>query len=394
MKRFHNIKGFLAGFLACAVLTATFAYADDLYQTITVQTGSAKIFIDGEQVDMESMLYDNRTYVPLRHFAGLLGKAVRYDSNVNEIHIDDKEAVQMMSKEVAFLVNGQPVRLNYFTQMINWYKLNSGIRELSGSQKNQFKEFVKNEVVKICVTQQFCEDLRITLSASDKTMIEDKINVFASNYGGLDKFTAELEKNGISYDVYYSLQEYYALRSKLMDVMTDLVSEDTIREYYDAHKDAYLVEKVKAKHILLKTTDEAGYPLPDSAKAKLKEKMNDILAEIKSGAKTFDEQMFKYSEDPGLKTNPDGYLFARGEFAKVFEDTAFSLKPGEMSPVFESELGYHIVYVVDKMTVYQPFESVKNDIYNIIRNDRYNAVMDEKAAQADIILNVSVYNGI
>lgn len=380
--------------MACAVLLATFAYADDLYQQITVQIGNMKIWLGGEQVDLEHMVYNGRTYVPLRAFAEMLDKAVQFDGSTNEIHIEDKAAIQMMSKEIAFLVNGQPVRVDYFTQMMNWYKLNSGIRELPASQKEDFKEFVKREIITICVTQQFCDSLRIRLNNKDLRLIEEKINVFASNYGGLEAFKQVLARDGITYEFYYSLQEYYALRSKLLDIMTDLVSEDVIFDYYEQHKELFMEEKVKVKHILLKTTDDLGYPLPDSMKVELKQKMNDILYEIKSGAKTFDEAMFEYSPDPGLKANPEGYVIGRGEFVKAFEDVAFSLNPGEISDVFETEIGYHILTVIDKVKVYRPFESVRTEIYNTIRNDRYNAVIEPKVAAADIILNVNVYNTI
>ena len=299
-----------------------------------------------------------------------------------------------MSKEVAFLVNGQPVRVNYFTQMINWYKLNSGITELVGSEKEAFKEFVKDEVIGIYVTQQYCDDLRITLSAADRQMIEEKINVFAQNYGGLEAFQSVLESAGITYDVYYSLQEYYALRSKLLDVMTDQVSEDTLRWYYEDHIEDYQTEQVLVKHILLRTTDDNDYPLSDSIKQEKKRDMELILDEIQSGEKTFDEAMNEYSEDPGLATNPDGYWVAPGAFTKAFENVAFSLQPGEMSDIFESEDGYHILMVLDKKIVDTPFENVKDNIYNTIRNDRYFIVMNPKIESADIILNTNVYNSI
>ena len=64
--------------------------------------------------------------------------------------------------------------------------------------------------------------------------------------------------------------------------------------------------------------------------------------------------MFNLLRGPGLKAYPNGYSFARGEMLKAFEDKAFSMNAGEMSNVFESEQGYHIILVTDRSVVYEP----------------------------------------
>lgn len=47
---------------------------------------------------------------------------------------------------------------------------------------------------------------------------------------------------------------------------------------------------------------------------------------------------------------------------KAFEDKAFSMNAGEMSNVFESEQGYHIILVTDRSVIYEPLENVKESI--------------------------------
>ena len=56
-----------------------------------------------------------------------------------------------------------------------------------------------------------------------------------------------------------------------------------------------------------------------------------------------------YSEDPGSATK-GGELgfFARGKMVAEFEAAAFALKPGEVSPVIETQYGFHIIQLIER----------------------------------------------
>jgi len=387
-----HIKGFIAGFLCCILLGTTLTFADDLLETISVHLNSMNIFVNGEAIEVESILYNDRTYVPLRAYSQFLGKVVSYDDYTREIRVDDRDSVNMISKDIAFLINGQPIRTDYFTQMMTWYKINSGIKELPESQKEDFKLFVQREIAGMIITEQFAADLGIHLNADDQKKIDEKIAIFANNYGGLDAFKDELKQEGILFEHYRTLQENYAIRSKLLDVITDSISEDTLYEYYSQNKELYRVDKVHAKHILFLTVDENEFPYPESVKENIRFEASNVLRFILTDRIDFDTAMNTYSKDPGLKTNPDGYLFERGDMIRVFEDIAFALEPGQIHPeLVESEIGYHIIKTIDKITVYTPFESVRDNIYNAMRNDVYYEIITPLVQEAEIIINANVY---
>jgi peptidyl-prolyl cis-trans isomerase SurA len=83
-------------------------------------------------------------------------------------------------------------------------------------------------------------------------------------------------------------------------------------------------------------------------KAFYKQKAEDLLKRVKNG-EDFGTLARLYSQDPG--SAPEGGdlgFFDRTLMAKEFSAMAFKLKAGEVSPVFESEFGFHFLQVIER----------------------------------------------
>ena len=72
-----------------------------------------------------------------------------------------------------------------------------------------------------------------------------------------------------------------------------------------------------------------------------------MQAELSSGG-DFDAYAMRFSDDKGA---PDGKLgcFGRGEMVEAFEEAAFDMQVGQISPVVKTPFGFHIIKVYDRV---------------------------------------------
>jgi peptidyl-prolyl cis-trans isomerase D len=171
------------------------------------------------------------------------------------------------------------------------------------------------------------------------------------------------------------------------------IPEPQLRAAYNARRAEFQTpERVQVRHILLKTTDKSPAEVE-----KIRAKAEDILKQLKNGA-NFAELAKKYSEDPGsAQKGGDLGWVVRGQTVKNFENTAFSLKPKELSGVITTEYGFHILQVLDKQEAHtQSFEEVKDQIAADLKKqavfDRMQTAIEQ--ARAALVKNPADAQGI
>jgi len=122
------------------------------------------------------------------------------------------------------------------------------------------------------------------------------------------------------------------------------------------------------------------------------EEANNLLLQLKEGLTDFAELAKEKSIGPSAPSGGDLGFFAIGQMVKEFEDAAFSLEPGEISGVVQTQFGYHIIKCEEKKEEYSPtFEEAKERISNLLKSQRENeaitALISKLKEEANIVIN-------
>lgn len=130
------------------------------------------------------------------------------------------------------------------------------------------------------------------------------------------------------------------------------VMHPILADFYEKRK-----ELIEASHILLRLGTDASPQ--DTLEAYLK--MSAIRDSVHRGLADFGDLALRNSEDPSAR-NPNaqqgyrGWLgyFTAGTMVEDFENVAYKTKVGDVSKVFRSPYGYHLMYVHDRREAVPP----------------------------------------
>jgi len=127
-------------------------------------------------------------------------------------------------------------------------------------------------------------------------------------------------------------------------------------------------EQRQASHILIAFKSGSGA----GEKAKAREKAQSLLAQVRKTPGSFADVAKNNSDDPGsAPKGGDVGFFSRGMMVKPFEDAAFSLKPGEVSDLVESDFGVHIIRLTGiKAAKVKPYEQAREEIEGELKKQR------------------------
>lgn len=258
------------------------------------------------------------------------------------ISVSDQELVDSIAQYGAFQENGKFSRDRYL-QVLNYQRITP----------EQFEGIQQRQLLTDKVRQQLQQGISVDDAEVEQTYREenDQISLqFVRTVPSL--FTSKVEVNDEDLQQYFDdnreqfrLPEKISLRYLQFDPARyekeiSNFEEDDLQRYYRRTLDQYEIkEQVKAAHILVRVPEDAD----EATKTQKRELAETLLEQVKSG-KDFAELARAMSDDPGSasKGGDLGY-FGRGVMVAPFEAAVFSMKPGEISDLVETEFGFHIV---------------------------------------------------
>jgi len=172
---------------------------------------------------------------------------------------------------------------------------------------------------------------------------------------------------------------YYKMEydDKVLEKLDTVLRESVIGPITDEDVEEFIGDKelFSAKSILFSTSGLTEQSEIDAKKALAQ----DVLRRIKNG-EDFDKLMFQYSEDPGVTSDPNGYVFAEGEFVTSYFDAVKEMEIGDISDLVEdSTYGYFIIQrIAIIVTLYG--ENVYQDRYDKELTTRVNSADVKYAA--------------
>jgi peptidyl-prolyl cis-trans isomerase SurA len=184
-----------------------------------------------------------------------------------------------------------------------------------------------------------------------------------NNITSQEALVAALASQGLSFDQYRSQLQEQIEKLKLvsMEVRSKIhVGESEVQEYYQVNRAKYTGdESYRARHIFFKTSEKST---PDAIKRTMTTALA-VLADARDG-KDFAELAKKFSEDPAArKDGGDLGSFKKGDMQPELETAIVGMKPGEVSELVYTALGFHIIKLEERLSgSLKPFESVKGEI--------------------------------
>lgn len=248
---------------------------------------------------------------------------------------------------------------------------------LNDTARSQIRHTVLDRLIEKKLTEQKIKELKIQVSEEEIRQAIDDVRK-QNNIPSQEALVTALAGQGLSFDQYRAQLKEQIEKLKLvsMEVRAKVqVGETEMRDYYAANLAKYTEEEsYRARHIFFKTGAKAS---PEEIQ-RAKTTALAVLADAKGG-KDFAELAKKFSEDPAArKDGGDLGSFKKGDMQPELEKTILSLKPGEVSELVTTPIGFHIIKLETRVAgTTKSFESVKADIEEII----YRKKSEERFSQ-------------
>jgi peptidyl-prolyl cis-trans isomerase D len=353
--------------------------------TVTAQDIQKKVdtYVRSNRVPADAIT----AYLPQMIDQIILERATVYEFQRMGLTVtDDEVLIGMISQFGQFFTNGQLSSKDQFEAAL----AQQGLTLQGAIEEMRYQLFVKKITNTLMATVVVTPKEADSESARQNEKVKLAYIAFpaAKFRNGVNPAAEEIRAYFNSHRPNYSIPEKRAFQALVVDQdkieQSMTVTDAQLRAAYSASMDSFrLPERVRVRHILLKTTGKS-----DAEKKPLEAKAQDLLKQLKKGS-DFADLAKKNSEDAADKGGELGWI-DRGQTVPEFEKAAFSLKPGELSGVVTTQYGYHILQVEEKSAArVKPFAEAKADLELQLKKEGVSDKMQATAEQMHAALEKS-----
>jgi parvulin-like peptidyl-prolyl isomerase len=262
--------------------------------------------------------------------------------------------------EFAATVNGETIPL---AKVDAYIRAKLAVVPLTNSQLHDLRAEVAADMADELLLKQF---LAKNAPKVEPAEIDKQLAAFSESLTRRGKTLAGFLKETDQTEA--ALREAWTTELQLNGYAKQTVTDDRLRQYYATNKDHFDKVEVKASHIVIHT----GRTATPVEKARAKEKLQAIRAQLVAGRLGFAAAAKRYSQCPSAPDGGDlGFIPRKGGLMdEPFCRAAFALKVGEVSGVVETEYGAHLITVTErKPGTPSEFERCVEDVRDALTQD-------------------------
>lgn len=200
---------------------------------------------------------------------------------------------------------------------------------------------------KLMLHQAEVDSVEVTDDEVNREM-DNRIRYMISAYGSQEMLEKQMRRSLSEIKSYYKdvIKENIMIaqiEQKLTGSIT-VTPREVVDFYNSIPKDSLpTIEQEYVFSQIVKTPE-----VSEEEKERVKSKLNEYRDRILKGSK-FSTIATLYSEDPAsAKKGGELGFFSRGQMVGEFENAAFALQDGEISPIIETKYGYHIIQMIER----------------------------------------------
>lgn len=280
-------------------------------------------------------------------------------------------------KDVAAKVNGEVIKKSELDAQVE--KLKEQYPQMFEGADGEgrlidFQQRLLDNMINNVLIRQAAKDAGVEVTDAD---VKKKIDELKAGFSTQEQFDQALSQAGMDVTALEDQIRDQLVTEQLIATLNEdtKVADKEISEYYEKNKTQFAEQAAThASHILFDKGDKAT--------------AEKVLAEVKAGG-DFAALAKKYSKDPASAANGGDLGWPTTPYVAEFQAAADKLKVGEISPLVETQFGWHIIKVIEKRENRQKkLDEVKEQIQQIIvqqRNaDAYQTFLDDLRSKAEI----------